>query len=700
MILKVNPNISDLMKEKAFITILLVLFCITGQAKTLKTIKAPEAMACANVFQGELKASEVMMTDTATTILFTMQYPKGQYFRFVKESYLKDENGNRYPLRSAEGIALDTWVQSPESGMTEFTMHFEPMPKHVQIFDFIEGDVRNAFMLLGIHDQGMEIKAPTLQQFYANNPYTLPADWLKTDNITIRGRIDGYDAESFGFTAMESYVYDVTKKNNGTLLIEIEPDGTFEKQILLSYPMKLSFYASEESKVGFYEIPFFVRPGETIDVTVRPDERGRYECFYTNGSSQEVERWLKSDLRLQELGMRLNRFEGNFNEANLMAEQIWQNMLNRIDIISHRDHFTPMEIHLALGEMQSIYALALMDYAMYHEERLSSWKENEDGSWTRLVTDSVELQTVRDVNNYKALQRVDFDNPLLLMSHEFFFTLNRIQFAEPVRKVKQEVMEAEDGTYDYDFTKRKLSIDKSNTMLGELTGKPNNLTVQLCILNDMQNSFDLWRQNEVAIPIIMADTTIVKAQRDSIAANTESVSNMYPLYLSALTHPYIRQKAEEFYQARMSQTELTLPLPEGPGAEIIRNVIAKYPGRYLIIDFWGMGCGPCRAAIQSSKALRAEIAKRDDVKLIFIAGERTTEGSDAYKKYVAEWLADEETVCVTNADFRRLQELLEFSGIPHYETFTPDGRRVREDIQLHGLHNFDYELQSLKEKLQ
>ena len=688
------------MKEKAFITILLVLFCITGQAKTLKTIKAPEAMACANVFQGELKASEVMMTDTATTILFTMQYPKGQYFRFVKESYLKDENGNRYPLRSAEGIALDTWVQSPESGMTEFTMHFEPMPKHVQIFDFIEGDVRNAFMLLGIHDQGMEIKAPTLQQFYANNPYTLPADWLKTDNITIRGRIDGYDAESFGFTAMESYVYDVTKKNNGTLLIEIEPDGTFEKQILLSYPMKLSFYASEESKVGFYEIPFFVRPGETIDVTVRPDERGRYECFYTNGSSQEVERWLKSDLRLQELGMRLNRFEGNFNEANLMAEQIWQNMLNRIDIISHRDHFTPMEIHLALGEMQSIYALALMDYAMYHEERLSSWKENEDGSWTRLVTDSVELQTVRDVNNYKALQRVDFDNPLLLMSHEFFFTLNRIQFAEPVRKVKQEVMEAEDGTYDYDFTKRKLSIDKSNTMLGELTGKPNNLTVQLCILNDMQNSFDLWRQNEVAIPIIMADTTIVKAQRDSIAANTESVSNMYPLYLSALTHPYIRQKAEEFYQARMSQTELTLPLSEGPGAEIIRNVIAKYPGRYLIIDFWGMGCGPCRAAIQSSKALRAEIAKRDDVKLIFIAGERTTEGSDAYKKYVAEWLADEETVCVTNADFRRLQELLEFSGIPHYETFTPDGRRVREDIQLHGLHNFDYELQSLKEKLQ
>ena len=684
---------------RTFITTLLALACMSGQAKTFKTIENPEAMACANVYQGELVAREVIMTDTATTIHFTMQYPTGQSFRFVKESYLKDEDGLRYPLRSAEGIALDTWVQSPESGMTEFTMHFEPMPNHVQIFDFIEGDGQRAFMLLGIHDKEMEIKAPTLQQFYADHPYTLPADWLNTGTVTIRGRIEGYDAERFGFMAMESYVYDVTKKNNGTLLIEIEPDGTFEKQILLSYPMKVSFYASENSKVGFYEIPFFARPSETIDITVRPDEHGRYECFYHSGSSQEVERWLKSDLRLQELGRPLNMFEGNFSEANLLAEQVWQNMLNRIDMISRRDHFTPMEMHLALGEMQSIYALALMDYAMYHEDRLSPWKENEDGSWTRLVTDSVELQTVRDINNYKALQRIDFDNPLLLLSHDFFFTINRIQFASPVRKVQRDVMEDENGNYNYDLTNRKLSIEKGNAMLVEMTGKRNNLTAQLCMLNDMQRSFDLWRQNEMMIPVFMADTTLTKEKCDSIAANSETVSNMYPLYLSMFTNPYIRQKAEQFCQEQMAQKELATPLPEGPGAEIIRDVLAKYPGRYVMIDFWGMGCGPCRAAIQSSKALRAEIAKRDDVKLIFIAGERTTEGSEAYKKYVAEWLAGEDAVCVTNADFRRLQELLEFSGIPHYETFTPDGRRVREDIQLHGLHNFDFEMQSLKERL-
>ena len=151
----------------------------------------------------------------------------------------------------------------------------------------------------------------------------------------------------------------------------------------------------------------------------------------------------------------------------------------------------------------------------------------------------------------------------------------------------------------------------------------------------------------------------------------------------------------------MTQTELSTPLPtDNPAADLIRSLCAKYPGRYLIIDIWGMGCGPCRSDIQSSKQKRAEIAKRNDAKLIFIAGERTTEGSDAYKKYVAEWLADEETVCVTNADFTRLQELFQFNGIPHYEIITPDGHRVRDDLQIHGYYNFDNELESLKKKLQ
>ena len=193
-----------------------------------------------------------------------------------------------------------------------------------------------------------------------------------------------------------------------------------------------------------------------------------------------------------------------------------------------------------------------------------------------------------------------------------------------------------------------------------------NLIVQLCAYKNMQSNFD---------------------------------SKMFPLYLAIFTHPFIHQKAEQFYNKQIAQTDIASPLPVTPMADLIRSLCAKYPGKILMIDFWGMSCGPCRGAIQASKELRAEIAKRDDVKLIFIAGERTTEGSDEYKKYVSEWLADEETICVTKSDFVRLQELFQFNSIPHYETITPDCRRVCDDLRINGYDNFDEELQRLKEKL-
>ena len=216
----------------------------------------------------------------------------------------------------------------------------------------------------------------------------------------------------------------------------------------------------------------------------------------------------------------------------------------------------------------------------------------------------------------------------------------------------------------------------------------------------MLTSFNMWRSNEEALPRILADTTMTATEREEAAASIQTPGRMMPIFLASFTNPVIRQKAEAFYAYKMAETELTTPLPaDNASADLIRSLCAKYPGRYLVIDFWGMGCGPCRSAIQSSKDIRAEIAKRDDVKLIFIAGERTAEGSEAYHQYVKEWLADETTICLINAEFTRLQELFRFNGIPHYETITPDCRRVRDDLQIHGFHGFDYEMQNLKEKL-
>ena len=89
-----------------------------------------------------------------------------------------------------------------------------------------------------------------------------------------------------------------------------------------------------------------------------------------------------------------------------------------------------------------------MDFAMYSGDRLRPWTQHEDGNWTQSVLDSAEVKNLEDVSSYSLLQRIDFDNPLLLANHDFFFTINRIQFASPVRKVQKDVLGAVNGTYE------------------------------------------------------------------------------------------------------------------------------------------------------------------------------------------------------------------------------------------------------------
>ena len=700
--------------KKAIITIMLALVAIAGQAKTFKTIKNPVAMAH-NIYGGELKAREVIFGDTATTVHFTMDYPKGQWFSINSTSFLLDEEGNRYPLRSAEGITLNKYGES--TGPTDFTLNFEPMPMQVQVFDYREGDGSRAFYLLGIHDKKTNLKVPTIQELSNANPWAVPEDWFKTDTITIQGRIEGFNAERLGFDMLHCYYNDEFEKGDAVQVLNIAPDGTFCKKFKISYPFRQLFW-TKEAKTQFDEIPFFARPGETIDITVKKDNQGRYVCFYNSGSSRDVERWLRSE-DYSDVFRPLSSFTGKLEEGNSLAESVWQNAVYRLQTVSRREHYTPMEMQLALADIQANFIERYLSYVDNYASDLVKYEEH-DGKWNAEILDSVEYEKIYDAKNYYPLRRIDFDNPLLLAHQDFHFTLNRIQYANYVSNRKYKGLRNEHGGMEVNFKNYSAALSNYLAALRDLMGTDKdrstsgfpltrlpvafrshgeNMMSQLCAYKDMLSDFDNWVDDDIITQWLSADTTDTEARKREIINNWPTRNKMLPLYLATFTNPYIHQKAEQFYAYKKSQANLATPLPDAPMADLIRSLCAKYPGKILMIDFWGMSCGPCRGAIQASKELRAGIAKRDDVKLVFIAGERTAEGSAEYRKYVAEWLADEETVCVTNADFARLQELFQFNGIPHYETITPDCRRVRDELRIDGYNNFDIELNQLKEKL-
>ncbi|MBR6082726.1 MAG: hypothetical protein IKP62_07365 [Salinivirgaceae bacterium] len=636
-------------------------------------IESPGSMGCLNLEPGNLKTTRVVTTDTATTIWFRMDFPAGAGFLYSSKSYLKDEVGKRYSLRSAEGIKLDEVIQKSDSNALEFKMNFEPLSREVQLFDFIEGDNRRAFKLLGIHDKKLEQNTPTFEQLAAANPYTVPDNWFTTDTITIRGRIEGYNAEDFGLTSLQCYFYDVLEKNKSVVTgFEIAADGSFENRFRVNHPVRQSLWAPNNKNADFDQIDFYACPGETIDITVRKNQYGKYECFYNNGSSKQVERWLKADLIPAYWGTQLYMFNGNFEEEIKLAEKCWNDLVFRLAIIGRRNHFTPMEMQLALAEIQAEIVSDFMSYALIRDDALMKPSDGmvvisnyED--FVNNITDTAEYNSLRNFKNFKLLQSVDFDNPLMMVSNRYSSAQNYIEFSKPIDNVRFRFW-----SNWSEGTTHKDELDTIYAAYRKLMGcDHNNLMAQICVLRYLYNSRGM---------------------------NRETMEMNLPYF----TNQTVRDKAELYIASQFAKTEPASALPaNNSAANFIRSFNTRYPGRFLLFDFWGMGCGPCRGAIQASKQQRAEIAKRTDVKLIFVAEESVSGSSDDYKNYVKEWLDGEETVCVSHNEFVRLQELFQFSGIPHYETITPDGLRVREDLQLKGrpLNINDERMNQLRESL-
>ena len=672
---------------KQFLILLLCgLFALVAPTSAKRIVKAPEALGCLNVSNGDLMVREVVFADTATTVRFTLDYPAGYNFRILDTCYLQDEDGARYPLRSAEGLSVNTWVTSPAGRTTDFTLHFEPLPKRTRVFDFMEYDGRGAFMVLGIHDRKHKLRLPTMEELAGANAYTAPADWFTTDSVTLRGRIEGYSPEAGFPTQLELSYTSLFEKNELVMVADIRPDGTFEKRWEVDYPKQHSL-RWDKALPGMNYLEVFARPGDTINVTVRRGEDGQYRCIYHDGSSQAVERWLKSGLDFGGFTSRMYHFRGTPGEAEALAEKLWQLIIYRLQTVAARHSFTPMEMQLAMADAQVQHAMDVMDYAlgkMFNAEMVTA-------------ADSAVYAALRDTAFYRRmLSRINFDNPLLMASGYYEILLNRIQYAWPVRSAA--IIEVVDTDEQWTNTPESILKEMENryaTWRGMMGCTNNNLMAQMCNYQEMLDDYKLWCKNEINKDSVLANPKLNEEERKQQAASVPCLSNVFPRYVASFSHEALRRHAEQFHAARQAKASFTSPLPEGQPAELIRSLQARYPGRYLVIDFWGMGCGPCRSAIQSSKELRAEIAQRDDVKLVFIAGEATAEGSEAYHKYVKEWLADEETICIPDTEFSRLQEYFRFNGIPHYETITPDGRRVGEEYRINGLYNFDSDMKHL-----
>ena len=114
------------------------------------------------------------------------------------------------------------------------------------------------------------------------------------------------------------------------------------------------------------------------------------------------------------------------------------------------------------------------------------------------------------------------------------------------------------------------------------------------------------------------------------------------------------------------------------GSNIFRQIVARYKGQPVLVDFWATWCGPCRMAMKTIQPLKEELWG----KCAFVYVTSSTSPQATWSKMVPDIHGDH--YYVTEKQWSTLMKQFQIQGIPAYIVVNSKGQVQQKHIGYPG----------------
>ena len=627
---------------------LFLILCAVLLAACDSSVKQPEVLTYASNthdYQRIVQVTDVEHTDTATilTFFFNNRMMPGSIC-ILPQTYLSDEQDRHYKALFGVEHPLGEYF-FPDKDGTYFHVAFEPMPADVQVFDMIEGEGEGQFKIMGIHAPSYKPAKPEFSKEEIEEARQIKHAIFNKGAILLRGNIRGYD-RSQNYQTFKMIFSDYFQEESTTIALEIDSLGYFEKSFDVNHAMGVSIVDQRGTWHSFVALA-----GDTVDVQFLENGTTRYSL--SDGRPYPLERYNRLSQSIRTADNWTIQFDKSLNLSKALeyARQ-WRTLaLEFVDYIAVKYDYSAFEYEYARIMAQNEVVESYLDYRM--DAQMGLFTAGKLG----------ESRLVRKLNNPEALEFIagfPANDSLMMIMPVQWSIFNRYKYDQPFYSPahvyahdKPDIVSRFAWQY---YRTDSTHLDNDRKLFGR--DEPS-LFGKVCVMQDIPAHLDTLKKY-----------VLQEGNESPDLVLTSYMTKMKELF----NDDNLSAQADMIYQDYIRTKTPYWDLPECRGTDVLKSILAKYPGKYVYLDFWSTGCGPCIAGIRNLFNTDRKLMTDDHDKFVMVF--ITSDPEQVYEPFRKEWLEGAQSYRVSQDDYNAMAGLFNFSSIPHHELITPDGRAV------------------------